>query len=56
MNDINTTLGLVNEVLSGEKNIEVEARIPNEDIIKLASALALAILIAILTANVISYK
>lgn len=54
MNDLNNTLGNVNQVLSGQRSIQVDARVPNMELAKVASVLFVTIFLAVALANKIS--
>jgi hypothetical protein len=54
MNDLNNTLVNVNQVLSGERSIQVDARVPNMELAKVSAVLFVTIFLAVALANKIS--
>lgn len=54
MNELNNTLANVNQVLSGQRSIQVDARVPNMELAKVAAVLLITIFLAVSLANKIS--
>lgn len=54
MNDLNTAIANLNAVLDGSKKVHVDAKISNEDLLKLTAAIFMAYFLATLLANAIT--
>lgn len=54
MSEVNKAIANFNQVLDGDKKIGVEARITNEDLLKISVALFVPFFLAVLLANAIT--